>query len=98
MQQMTRMQRAQGQQKQIAAVLQEAGDPFELCARMALGAPSARKRRADESDVFCLGFLTAAKQIGLALRAMRRGVPPTASEMEAARLEAIAECAPDDPA
>lgn len=80
--------------EQIAAA---DADIFELAARVALGAWDARKAT-DTSDAFAVGYRTAAAELALVLRAMRRQVPPEQVELAAIEKGIRAEYEPDDSA
>lgn len=76
-------QEAQRKAADVVDALTEAGDALELAARAALGAWEARKHSELETDDFELGYRTAAGELALILRAMRRGAPPDPKELEA---------------
>lgn len=76
---------------QVAKHLADSGDAFEFAARVADQSYRVRKQRPDESDTFRLGYATAAKELALVLRAMRRGEVPTEEQMREARGSAIRE-------
>lgn len=71
--------------------INESGDALEFAARVALGSFAARGVRADESDVFRVGYLTACKELAMALRHMRAGTHPTPTELDEARTAALDE-------
>ena len=81
-------QEAQRKAADVVDALAEAGDALELAARAALGAWEARKRLdmsefGIDDDSFEFGYRTAAGELALILRAMRRGAPPDPKELEA---------------
>lgn len=76
-------------QRDVNTQLLDAGDAFELAARCALGAWEARQGREVTTEVkkynldsFELGYKTAAAELALILRAMRKGSPPDKTELE----------------